>query len=33
MLGVDRGDIAFGWDNEFPRRWADVGRLSIDATT
>ena len=26
-LGVDREDLVFGWDNEFPRRIADVGRL------
>ena len=29
-LGVDRGAIPFGWDNEFPRHTADVADFSIE---
>jgi len=29
-LGVDRGSITFGWDNEFSRMSADVGAFAID---
>jgi ergothioneine biosynthesis protein EgtB len=29
-LGVDRGSIAFGWDNEFPERTADVGAFAVN---
>ena len=29
-LGVDRGSIAFGWDNEFPECAADVPAFSIE---
>ena len=29
-LGADREDLVFGWDNEFPRRCADVERFSIE---
>ena len=32
-LGVDRGAIPFGWDNEFPRLRVDVPAFSIDGTT
>jgi formylglycine-generating enzyme required for sulfatase activity len=29
-LGVDREDLVFGWDNEFPQRWTDVGDFSLE---
>jgi iron(II)-dependent oxidoreductase len=29
-LGVDRGSIAFGWDNEFPARTIDVDAFEIN---
>jgi iron(II)-dependent oxidoreductase len=29
-LGVDRDDLLFGWDNEFPRHVAEVDDFSID---
>jgi ergothioneine biosynthesis protein EgtB len=29
-LGVDRQDVVFGWDNEFPSRAAEVGAFAID---
>ncbi|HEV3139534.1 MAG TPA: SUMF1/EgtB/PvdO family nonheme iron enzyme, partial [Vicinamibacterales bacterium] len=29
-LGVDRGSIPFGWDNEFPRAAANVDAFAID---
>jgi len=29
-LGVDRQDLVFGWDNEFPRHVADVDAFSIE---
>jgi len=29
-LGVDRGEIAFGWDNEFPALSAEVAELTIE---
>jgi len=29
-LGVDRRDVVFGWDNEFPRHVADVETFSIE---
>jgi len=29
-LGVNRDELVFGWDNEFPRHVADVGAFAID---
>ncbi|MGH9194936.1 MAG: SUMF1/EgtB/PvdO family nonheme iron enzyme, partial [Acidimicrobiia bacterium] len=29
-LGADRGDLRFGWDNEFPAQRVDVSRFEID---
>jgi gamma-glutamyl hercynylcysteine S-oxide synthase len=29
-LGADRGEIPFGWDNEYPRASADVAAFEID---
>ena len=29
-LGAERGEIAFGWDNEFPRRTVDVATFEIE---
>jgi ergothioneine biosynthesis protein EgtB len=29
-LGADRDDLVFGWDNESPRRWAEVDGFSIE---